>query len=294
MRISGFTFVRNAIDLYYPIIESIRSALPICDEFIVAAGDSTDETTEAIRRIGDPKIKIIETVWDRERYVAGAINADQTNVALNACTGDWCLYLQADEVLHEAEYQPLIESMERHLADQQVEGLLFDYLHFFADYDHYMIAHGWYPHEIRIVRNGIGIQSWHDAQGFRRNGEKLKVAKGNARVFHYGWVRPPDRMRKKVSAFNSLYIGEEAARNQAAMQDDDFCFGSLDGRARYAGTHPAVMSDRIAAKFWEVKAGPPSNELRQDRFKNRLLSFLENRILGFRVGQPQNYKLLRR
>ena len=75
MKISGFSFVRNAVKLYYPIVESIRSVLPLVDEFVIACGDSEDETTELIRSIGDPKIRIIETVWDKSQFVHGASNA---------------------------------------------------------------------------------------------------------------------------------------------------------------------------------------------------------------------------
>ena len=32
MRVSGFTFIRNGTMLGYPFVESIRSALPLCDE----------------------------------------------------------------------------------------------------------------------------------------------------------------------------------------------------------------------------------------------------------------------
>src|SRR5215470_17601387 len=111
MRLSGFSFVRNALDLYYPVVESIRSALPICDEFVIAAGDSTDETTSVLRGIADPKLRIIETTWDRDQFVRGASNAVQTNIALAACSGDWALYLQADEVLHEDDHGPLLERL---------------------------------------------------------------------------------------------------------------------------------------------------------------------------------------
>ena len=99
MKISGFTFVRNAVKLYYPIVEAITSMLPICDECIVACGDSEDETTDLVRAIGDDRIRIIETVWDPKYFVHGAINAQQTNVALDRCAGDWCFYVQADEVV---------------------------------------------------------------------------------------------------------------------------------------------------------------------------------------------------
>ncbi|HUI27901.1 MAG TPA: glycosyltransferase, partial [Candidatus Kryptonia bacterium] len=205
MRISGFSFVRNAVELYYPVVESIRSILPICDEFVIAAGDSTDGTTELLRTIDDPKLKIIETVWDQSLFKRGAINAQQTNLALDACRGDWCFYLQADEVMHEQELPVLVERMRTYLDDRRVEGLLFEYRHFFADYDHYHTGHAWYRREVRIVRNGIGARSWKSAQGFRnRAGEKLHVAHAGASVFHYGWVRPPRLMTRRRKAFLTI------------------------------------------------------------------------------------------
>ena len=38
MKVSGFTFIKNAEMLGYPFIESIQSVLPIVDEFIIAVG----------------------------------------------------------------------------------------------------------------------------------------------------------------------------------------------------------------------------------------------------------------
>jgi len=286
MRISGFSFVRNAVQLYYPVVESICSVLPICDEFVVAAGDSTDGTTELIRSINDPKLKIIETVWDKS-LVSGVSNAQQTNVALDACTGDWAFYVQADEVVHEDDLPVIVDCMRTHLDDRRVEGFLFDYLHFFADYDHYMVSHGWYRREVRVVRTGIGVRSWKSAQGFRRDAQKLHVVPAAARIFHYGWVRPPRHMTRKAHAFATLHAGADTANQRFRDLDAEFDFGQLHGRARFTGTHPAVMRSRIAAKDWEVRAG--NNLQRHDTLRIRLLSFLENRILGFRLGEHRNY-----
>jgi len=292
MKISGFTFVRNAIDLYYPIVESITSILPICDEFVVAAGDSTDGTTELIRGINDPKVKIIETVWDPKQFVRGASNAQQTNVALDACTGDWAFYLQADEVVHEKHLLGLVDRMRECLPDRRVEGLLLDYVHFYGDYDHYQTAHGWYDHEVRIVRNGIGVRSWHSAQGFRIGDQKLHVKRANAEVYHYGWVRPPRKMTRKDFALSSVHVGVEEASKWFSNLDADFDYGKLWGRARFTGTHPRVMAKRIAEINWVVK---PTRSARhqQDKVGNLILSFIENRILGFRLGEYRNYILLR-
>jgi hypothetical protein len=289
MRISGFTFVRNAIDLYYPVVESITSILPICDEFIVAAGDSTDGTTELIRGINDPKVKIIETVWDKT-LVSGTSNAQQTNIALDACTGDWAFYVQADEVVHEDDLQPLADRMRACRDDRRIEGLLFDYIHFYGDYDHYQNSHGWYRREVRIVRTGIGARSWHSAQGFRRNGEKLHVVPSGGRIFHYGWVRPPRHMTRKAHAFATLHAGAEAANAQYSDLNRDFDYGQLRGRVRFVGTHPAVMGARIAAMDWVARPG--TRRERHDTLPIRFLSFIENRILGFRLGEHRNYIVL--
>jgi len=290
MRISGFTFVRNAIDLYYPVVESITSILPICDEFIVAAGDSTDGTTELLRSINDPKVKIIETVWDPQRFVRGASNADQTNIALDACTGDWAFYLQADEVVHEKYLPGLVERMRECLDDRRVQGLLLDYVHFYGDYDHYETSHSWYRREVRIVRTGIGVRSWHSAQGFRIGTQKLHVKLANAEVYHYGFVRPPLQMRRKALALSTVHFGVDAMRG--ADPDIEFDFGRMWGRKRFTGTQPKVMAQRIAAKNWQVR---PTRSVvnRHDRIGYAVLSFIENRILGFRIGEHRNYILLR-
>ncbi len=42
MGITGFTTIRNGIVQGYPFLETIASALPICDEFLVSDGYSTD------------------------------------------------------------------------------------------------------------------------------------------------------------------------------------------------------------------------------------------------------------
>lgn len=291
MRVSGFSFVRNAIDLYYPVVESIRSALPLCDEFVMAAGDSTDGTTALLRGIADPRLRIIETVWDQSQFVRGASNAVQTNIALDACGGDWCLYLQADEVLHEADLEPLRQRMRAYQDDPRVDGLLFEYLHFYADYDHVQAGHAWYRREVRIVRGGRGIRSWKSAQGFRRaDGRKLRVVPAGARIFHYGWVRPPRRMTAKARALAEVHLGAAGARAYVPDIEQGYDFGQLHGRTRFPGSHPAVMRERIAACDWRVE--PTATVRKHDRPSQRLLSFVENQVLGFRVAEHRNYVLI--
>lgn len=291
VRVSGFSFVRNAVDLYYPVVESIRSALPICDEFVMAAGDSSDGTTALLRAIDDPRLRVIETVWDQSQFVRGASNAVQTNIALDACGGDWCFYLQADEVVHEDDLEPLRERLRAYRDDPRVDGLLFEYLHFYADYDHVQRGHAWYRREVRVVRGRRGIRSWKSAQGFRRaDGSKLRVVPAGARIFHYGWVRPPRRMTAKARALAEVHLGAAGARAHVPDVDQGYDFGQLHGRARFTGTHPAVMRERIAACDWRVE--PTATRRKHDRLSQRALSFLENRVLGFRLAEHRNYVLI--
>lgn len=292
MKISGFSFCRNADKYYYPVVESIRSALPICDEFIVAVGrgDPDDRTRALIAGIGDPKIRIIDTEWTDREKLKGWTHSQQTNIALNECTGDWCLYVQSDEVLHERDLPDLRARCEHLMDDSRVEGLYFHYLHFWGDYNHVHRSHAWYPTEIRMIRNGRGIQSFRSAQSFRRDGRKLRAVAAHAEMYHYGWVRPPGVMMRKKIEMAATHHGAAAVADQC--RETPFDYGDLNRIPRFHGTHPAVMRDWIARFDWgdQLNYGRPSTvRHRHDQFKHRLLTCIEQRLLGggIRLGaQP--------
>ncbi len=299
MKISGFSFARNAQKLYYPVAESIKSILPICDEFIIAVGkgDDDDRTRNFIEKIGDPKIRIIDTEWTDREKLKGYIHSQQTNIALKECKGDWCFYVQADEVVHE-KYLPVIHRRcEELLGDQQVEGLLFKYRHFWGDYDHYNLSHAWYPREIRIIRNFKSIESWETAQSFRSNGKKINVATVDAEIFHYGWVRPPSLMHSKIKEFCTTHWGKRKADSVFTSGKQEFNYGSLARVSRFEGTHPDVMKEWISRMNWkdQLQYTGKSNVIhKHDRFKYRLLTFLEQKICGGRqIGGFKNYVLLK-
>src|SRR6185437_15085844 len=193
MKVAGFTFIRNAIKNDYPVVEAITSILPVCDEFIVALGNSEDETEKLIRNINSPKIKIINTVWDDALRDGGAVFAKETDKAFKAISPDtdWAFYIQGDECVHE-KYLPLIKKeMETNLNDRRIEGLLLKYIHFYGSYDYYGHSRRWYRREIRIIRNNKAVHSYRDAQGFRWNDRKIQVKLIDAYIYHYGWVKPP-------------------------------------------------------------------------------------------------------
>lgn len=319
MTISGFTMGKNARKLYYPMKQAVMSILPIVDEFIVVLGDSdADDTTRAeIESINSPKIKIIDTVWDIEKYPRGMEHAHQTDIAKSHCKGDWLFYLQSDELIHEEDLPVIRNRCEELLHDDEVEGLLFNYIHFWGDYSHIQNGHCWYRKEIRIIRNRPEIHSWVSAQSFRRipefdgihyrqkeNTFKLKVAEVNARVFHYGWVRPPKVMNRKIKVFTTNHKGEKVV---SEMEKNDgfkgnFDYGNLSKITAFKGSHPAVMKEWMNEFNWAddlrytgVRKSLNKVIMRHDRLKYVIISWIEKNLLfGARLGEPKNYILLKR
>jgi len=317
MTISGFSMVKNAGKLYYPIRQVIQSILPMVDEFVVALGDcDTDDTTrQEILSLQSDKIKIIDTVWDNQKYTRGTIYAQQTDVAKSYCSGDWLFYVQSDEAVHEKDLHMIRKNCQNYKNDSRIEGFLFNYYHFWGDYGHFQNSHTWYRKEIRIIRNDPDIHSWGDAQSFRRipgfdglnyrqqeNTFKLNVIGLDAHFYHYGWVRPPDLMASKIKTFTGHQRDrstfDRMIRNKEFNSTYDY--GPLNRVPRFKGTHPAVMKEWIARFDWldqlrlRGRISTNSPRSKQDRLKYRIISFIEKKMLfGLRLGEFKNYILVK-
>ena len=289
MFISGFTFVRNAVRYDYPVIESIRSLLPLVEELIVNLGNSDDTTEALIRSINDPKIKIIHSVWDDSLREGGRVLAVETDKAMDAVSekADWAIYIQADEVLHEKDYPAIREAMLHYLNDKEIEGLLLNYLHFYGSYSYTGDSRRWYRNEIRIIRNDKSIRSFRDAQGFRKNGQKLKVAKVNASVYHYGWVKNPLKQLEKQKNFHKLWHDDNWVKQKVDPQKFDY--SEIDSLREFRGTPPSVMQERIAAMDWDFRFDPTDKNL---SLKDRSLQLFE-KLTGYRLFEYKNYKKIR-
>lgn len=289
-KISGFTIVRNAIKYDYPVVESITSILPVCDEMIVAVGKSEDDTAALVRSIPSEKIKIIETVWDESLRTGGRVLAAETDKAFAAVSpdADWAFYIQADEVLHEKYHQVVLDAAAAYLHDRRVEGLLFHYTHFYGNYRFVADSRNWYRHEIRIIRNLKDIRSYRDAQGFRRNNRKLRVKLIDAHIYHYGWVKNPYQQQLKMQDLHAYWSDVPVPRH-VLEADQLYDYGKIDSVALFQGTHPSVMQNRINSADWEVNLDPNVKNL---SLKNRILAKVE-RLTGKRLFEYKNYELIR-
>jgi hypothetical protein len=292
MKICGFTFIRNAEKFDFPIVEAITSVLPLCDHFVVAVGKSDDNTRKIIQNISPEKITIIDTIWDDSLKKGGAVYAAETNKAFDAIPDefDWCFYIQGDEVLHEKYLAEVKKSMLENLYRKEVDGLLFDFKHFYGTYDYVGDCRHWYRKEIRVIRNDKNIRSYRDAQGFRKNGVKLKVAEVKAEIYHYGWVRHPRFMQEKIESVKQFYdgISEKDAMQKAGEQK--FNYGAkYDALAQFDGTHPEVMKERIKRLNWKVEVDLKKINL---KLKYRILYKIE-KWFGVRLFEYRNYKILK-
>ena len=271
MKVSGFTFIRNGSLLGYPFVESIRSALPICDEFIVAVGDSEDDTLAKIKAIKSNKIRIIQTQWNEKMQDRGFVYAQQKMIAQYNCTGDWAFYLEGDEVLHEDDLPAIRAAMEKHLDNPEVEALAFDYLHFFGSPDWLAVSPGWYRQECRIIRNTI--RSWApDGLYFvvmdqNKKGRYPRAALVGAPIYHYGHVRSIEAMREKNQRVGKYWKHDHPLFN--GYQIDPQALKPFNG------SHPKVAKSWLKNEAEKGFTPNPNHKLTKRERKHRWLMKLE-------------------
>jgi hypothetical protein len=282
MRVTGFSLVANAERLDFPVREALRSLLPLVDELIVNVGPSDDGTRELVASLADPRLRIIEGAWDPGQ--GSAVLAIETQRALDRAQGDWAIYIQADEVLHEAGIPALRQAMTAAQDDPRVEGLLVDFVHFYGSPRWVGRGRAWYRREVRIVRPGIGVRSFQDAQGFRVNGRRIRARASGAAYHHYGWARPLPALAAKQEVDTALYHGGTPRRLQlqAGLPWDV-------GLTSFRGTHPEVMRDWLAAR-----QGRFTEQFTPRRWDARRLALLASlgveRLTGWRPFEYRNYE----
>ncbi|MCL2247509.1 MAG: hypothetical protein FWC10_10470 [Lentimicrobiaceae bacterium] len=288
MKVSGFTFIRNALKFDYPIEAAIRSILPLCDEMVVCVGNSEDDTLALIQSLDSQKIKIIHSVWDDRLKKGGEVLATETNKAFAevAADSDWAFYIQGDEVIHENDYDTIRKALKTYKDDKTVECLVLNYLHFYGNYKYTADSRKWYRREMRIIKNDKTIQSFRDAQGFRRNGKRLNGKLIDASVYHYGWVKNPYLQKQKIYNFNTLYSNEK--ENLVLAQTELYDYKNIDSLKLFTGTHPAAIQKRIMAMDWDFEFDMSRKQL---TIKEIFSRFVEKHT-GKRLFEFRNYSLI--
>ncbi|MBK8388049.1 MAG: glycosyltransferase family 2 protein [Saprospiraceae bacterium] len=289
MKVCGFSIIRNAVKYDYPVIAAIQSVLPLVDKFILLVGEGEDDTLALVNSISD-KIEIHHSVWDDTLRKGGRVLAVETDKAFQLIPNeyDWAIYIQADEVLHEQDYDTIRNAMLQNVSRKDVDGLLLKYFHFYGSYDYVATSSNWYRNEIRIIKNNKKIFSFRDAQGFRKQpNEILKVVPIDATVYHYGWVKPPEKMQKKVYDFQKLWHDNDWI-SQKFKSNGAFDYSGIDSLSRFVGSHPMAIHKRIQEKNWVFEFDITKEKL---SFKEKIKRWVESKT-GWRPGEYKNYRVI--
>ncbi|MGI6342343.1 MAG: hypothetical protein ACOXZ9_05130 [Bacteroidales bacterium] len=291
MKIEGFTYVRNGLRMGYPFVASIKSALPIVDKIYVVVGNSDDGTREAVVDIGSDKIVIIDTVWDDSIRTDGAIFRQQANIGLEQTKGDWCLHIQADEVLDEFAKDEIIKTFE--LADKHddVDGVIFPRLNFWGDYNHVQNTRRADRYEVRAFKSNRNVMSFGDSHSFRKyetkdystKGEKLIVIKSKATFYHYSYTRNPKLMTKKSNYFNTFWHNDEWIK--AHSKTEEFDYNIVDKLEPFKGKHPIYMEEVIKNQDWEFNYNPKLSNM---TLKEKVLYNFE-KLFNYRPFEYKNF-----
>lgn len=271
MKVSGFTFLRNAVLNGYPFEESIRSILPIVDEFICVIGQGDDNTLDRVEGLGESKIKVINSAWNENMHDRGFVYGQQKMIAQYNCSGDWAFYLEGDEVLHEEELDKISAAMNDNLHDKNVEALYFNFYHFYGTSNQIGIAG--YRKAPRIIRNTIRSIApdglfWVILDK-NKKGRYPKAKFANANIYHYGHCRSIKKMSEKL---------RQVGKYWGNTHSQFLGYGNIDlaELRRFNGTHPKLMEDWISnesALDFEIS---PTYEITNRDRKNRIRFWLED------------------
>lgn len=288
MKVSGFTFLRNGVLLGYPFIESLKSLLSVCDEVVVAVGQSQDDTLEQVLGIGDARIRVIETAWNEAMQDRGYVYAQQKMSAQFSCSGDWAFYLEGDEVIHEDDAPKIRAALERHLNNPEVEALAFDYHHFYGAPDKVARSPAWYRTAVRVMRNTVRNYSpdglFFVVMDQNRRGRYPRAALAGVPIYHYGHVRKSAAMQEKINQVSRYW-------QHTPKQHD---YGAIDPQTvhLFAGKHPAVVSAWLEENAEQHFVPDADHVLTRRERRHRWMMRLES-LLGHADLTHKHYKLVR-
>ena len=99
-------------------------------------------------------------------------------------------------------------------------------------------------------------------------------------------------MKEKNIVFDTIHHSREWVENKYKDAPSTFNYGDPKYLAKFTGTHPEVMENRIAEYNWDFSSGIKAGHA-HERLMDRIRSFIEDRILHYRIGEYKNYFLLK-
>jgi len=200
MKLAGTTFVRNAIQFDYNIIETITCLLECCDRVFVVDAGSDDGTTELIEAIDNPNLVLIKRTkeeWDAQQGTGQTKLCYFTDIAIEAAMSEgfeYHIYIQADEILHESSYPEI-----RKAIATGAEAFLTTRVNLWQDAYHQLnVPQERKPCSTEIIRLAKTIYRSHgDAESLAVPYAESYHLKG-IEIWHYGFIRKKEVMKDKI------------------------------------------------------------------------------------------------
>jgi len=285
MIVSAFTFIKNGDILGYPFVESIKSVLPIVDEFIINVGDCEDQTLEKINNISSSKIKIIQSSWNENMVDRGFIYGQQKMIAQYSCSGDWLFYVEGDEIYHEKDLMHIRDQLEVNLNEEKVEAIAFKFLHFYGNKNSYLNSPGWYRSEARIIKSSIRSYApdglfWLVLDS-NKHGRYPRAKLLDIYCYHYGWVRSEEEMNLKSHKVQKYW-------NKKYTKID---YSQIDQKIirEFKDKHPSIMKQWLKNDK-EIFKADKNYKLTKKQRKHRLMILFE-RIFGIDLSKKHYKKI---
>lgn len=237
--LTGLTLIKDGDRLGYPWQLCIKNMAKVCDTIEVAVGNSSDDTVEQALRltqeIRSPEIMLHLREWNMQNTGDGSELAKQANEALAHATGEWILYLQADEFIHEEDHQKL-----RDLIEAQPENV--DQIELYRTYfwgDLQTRAPQFEIYLGRVFRNGrysVGGDGMHIVPN-RNSGS---IVRSEIPIYHYSRIGDESIVTTRIRNLDQLFLDTETIN-----QFENFTYAELSEEelVSYTGTHPEGIKE---------------------------------------------------
>ena len=183
--ITGINVVRNCINTGYPFVEAILSAYPLCDEYFVNDGGSTDGTLEALEdlQMSYPKL-VIYQIKDTENIRWDSVS-NQINEMIQDAQGEVIFLGNADELIHEKD----LIRVKDNASPMHCSVLRFD------------------RREVKTDWGGLGSDVYHPARlaaNYENVRQDWNSYGGDEFLYDFGWP-DPNRVNKMGILLYHLY-----------------------------------------------------------------------------------------
>jgi hypothetical protein len=119
------------------------------------------------------------------------------------------------------------------------------------------------------------------------DGKRLPCKLIDAQVYHYGWVKSPELMDRKLRNLSTNWMGK-SMKERLEKTEGIFNYDEFDSLERFQGTHPAVMRKRINEKNWEIQV-----DVSRKRFTpKKWFLYLLEKYTGIRPFTFRNYRFI--